>query len=58
MDMISLNPQYRIKWHVSPLDENPEIVDFDFWHELEDWISEKESNCDCFDIELCQIETL
>jgi hypothetical protein len=58
MESVTCPPQYRITWHVSPLDECPEVVEFDFWHELEDWISDKESECECFDLSLCHIETL
>tara|TARA_R110002153_G_scaffold1655_1_gene8513 strand:+ start:1098 stop:1274 length:177 start_codon:yes stop_codon:yes gene_type:complete len=56
--MIELEPQYSITWHVSPLDENPEVVTFDFWHELEGWIQDKENTVDCFDINLCTIKEL
>jgi hypothetical protein len=55
---LEIAPAYRIAWHVSPLDENPEIHEFAFWHELEDWVQEKENNVDCFDITLCHIESL
>jgi hypothetical protein len=58
MGSITCKAQYRLTWYVSPLDENPESVEFDFWHELGDWISAKESTCDVFDLELCRIETL
>ena len=56
--MIILDPQYKLTWHVSPLDENPEVIYFDFWHELEDWIQDKESTVDCFDLDLCKIEDI
>ena len=55
---VYLYPEYRITWHVSPLDENPEVIDFDFWDELQDWVTNKESTCDSFDINLCKIERL
>jgi hypothetical protein len=56
--MIVLEPQWSITWHVSPVDENPEVVTFDFWHELEDWVQDKENTVDCFDIDLCTIKEL
>ena len=58
MDIITLEPEYKLTWHVSPLDEKPEVVFFDFWGELEDWIQDKEWTLECFDINLCYIEEL
>jgi hypothetical protein len=58
MDDITLDPEYKLTWHVSPLDEKPEVVLFDFFHELVDWIQDKENTLDCFDINLCHIEEL
>jgi hypothetical protein len=51
MDIIILEPEYKLTWHVSPLDEKPEVILFDFWDELQDTL-------DCFDINLCHIEGL
>lgn len=56
--MITFKPEWRITWYVAPLDESPETVEFDLWNELEDWISDKESTCDCFDLDLCLIERI
>ena len=50
--------RYIITWHVSPLDENPETVEFDFWDELQEWIEWHENNIKCFDLDLCHIEEL
>ena len=50
--------RYRITWHVSPLEENPETVDFDFWDELQEWTEWHESNIECFDLDLCHIQEL
>ena len=50
--------RYRITWHVSPLDENPEIVEFDSLYEFQDWVQWKENTVECFDLELCHIEEL
>lgn len=50
--------RYRLTWHVSPFDENPEIHEFDFWHELEDWVTDMESTVDCFDLDLCRVEEI
>ena len=50
--------RYRITWHVSALDENPETIDFDFWDELQDWVEWHEANTECFDLDLCHIEEL
>ena len=53
---VYLYPEWRITWHVSPLDENPEIHEFDFWDELQDWVQHMENTCDAFDLNLCKIE--
>ena len=55
---ITFEPRYRLTWHVSPLDEKPEVVLFDLWDEMQDWIQVKEDSVDCFDLDLCHIEEL
>ena len=55
---VYLYPEYRLTWHVSPLDENPEVIEFDFWDELQDWVQHMESTCDAFDLDLCKIERI
>jgi len=58
MECVELPAQWRLTWHASPLDENPDVIEFHFWHELEDWVADKEATIDCFDLELCIIEGL
>ena len=55
---IEFEPRYRLTWHASPLDEKPEVVLFDLWDEMQDWIQDKEDSVDCFDLDLCHIEDL
>lgn len=56
--MIKFEPAYKIEWFVSPLQESPYVETFDFWHELEDWVSDMESNCDAFSLEYARIYDL
>jgi len=53
---VYLYPEWKLTVYMSPLDENPEIIEFDFWDELQDFIQEQEATCDAFDLDLCKIE--
>ena len=53
---IELKPERKLVWYASPLDENPDVIFFDFWSELEDWVCNMEQTVDCFDFNLCKIE--
>ena len=52
----TMKPEWKLVWYASPLDENPDVIFFDFWGELEDWVCNMEQTVDCFDINLCIIE--
>jgi len=57
-DAVELPIAWRLLVYVSPLDENPEIVEFDLWDELQDWIQYMEQTQDSFDMELIKIVKL
>jgi len=51
-NIVELPKTWRLVVYVSPLDENPEVVEFEFWDELQDEIQRRENTQDFFDIEL------
>ena len=55
---LELPKSWRLLVYASPLDENPEFVEFDFWDELQDWIQYMEDTQESFDLELVQIVKL